>query len=202
MSRILSAWIVLCACGGDAPREPAREAHSGAEPIDGVGASEPVGEPVEPTEETSVIGIGPTFYVHDIQGLYGGWAMYVHGERVTVVEVDPRAPLAERRWERVVDPAWLEAARTAVSSALSAEVAERPGIPDEARTAVVATDGHGAVLRNAAWEGQRDPSLAAFWSPVQELRRMARSLTADVAPSYEGRADHAWRPPGAEWPPL
>lgn len=205
--RTTLSFLLVLSCGGDAATSeatpPTSETTAG-EGVEASSAGEGDGEPTMQPRETSVdtAQLGDVFFVHDIQGLHGGWAMYVHGDRATVVEVDPReAARGERRWERPVDAQWLETARTAVASALVAEVPDRPGIPDEARTVIVATAPDG-VRRNAAWEGQRDPSLLAFWSPVQELRRLSRVLVADAEPSFVGRFDYTWRPTGVEWPSL
>src|ERR1700722_12432023 len=79
------------------------------------------------------------FVMHDVQGLYGGHAIWAAEDQTAVVQVvDPRRDGQSGLWEKRYNvklsvAQWAEVERlVGAHHLLAAKLAERPGLPDEA----------------------------------------------------------------------
>lgn len=154
-------------------------------PARGPAAVEPPSEPIE------------WLVLDDIQGLFGGRALYVAGDgavALRVVRPEERG-LRERRFEarwpgeRMGELQEL-LARHGVATMV---VPERPGIPDEALARLRVRWRSGREHEVSKWESDRH---AGFDEVYGRLMGWLEESAADGRPTFEGAYDSAWSPPG------
>jgi len=139
--------------------------------------------------------------LHDIQGLYGGRALYIRPDGSAVVQdvrVGADDGLEDRRFEFHVPEAELDAFARALRETgfREREFPDRLGIPDEARAVLWVRFMDGEARGVGQWEGARHPAFSAVVAPLAELMDRAARGPAYATVPY----DHAWRPDGVAWP--
>jgi hypothetical protein len=141
--------------------------------------------------------------LHDIQGLYGGRALYIRPDGSVIVQVvESREPdgLEDARYEGALDAG----ARTRIVEALTAadfrnlDVPDRLGVPDEARAVLVVRYADGVVHRAAKWQDDEHAEFVRITTVVMEVARMITASSAPMRVPF----DWEWRPSGVDWPPL
>ena len=140
--------------------------------------------------------------IHNIQGLYGGRALYIRPDGTTVAQkvVIGDEDLRDHHFEGALDAG----ARARIADLLvehgfrSMAVPDRLGIPDETRTVLVVRFRDGTVTQLSKWDEDRYEPFDALSG---HLMGIADALAAGRS-SHEGAFDYAWRPDGVTWPPL
>jgi hypothetical protein len=142
-----------------------------------------------------------SFGLHDVQGLYGGNALWAAADRTTIVQVvgDPpagRRGLWERRYRTTLSAGqWAEVERLVGACHLAAfNVPERPGIPDEACPIIFAVPCDRATIKVRKWANDRHWGFDPVYAHLLGLCR------AEGEPIHEGAYDWDWRPDGFDRP--
>lgn len=129
-----------------------------------------------------------TLTLRDVQGLHGGYDVWIAADGACHVR-QVEAGL-EKRYAGKVPIEELKAL-LAKHDLKKIRIPERPGVPDEARPALVWRTENDAV-RVAKWARQKDADFDAIYGWIQ---KKALEL-AKGPPLFEGRWDAAWKPDG------
>jgi hypothetical protein len=137
--------------------------------------------------------------LHDVQGMFGGRALYLRPDGSVVVQVVAveEAGLVDRHFETRLD----DEARAGIAGLLQEHefqkmlVESRPGIPDEARAVIAVGYGDGSEHTVAKWAGVSHEGFSALYGHLVGIVDKA----ASGEPSHTGAFDYHWRPGGADW---
>ncbi len=144
-----------------------------------------------------------SFVLHDVQGLWGGHALWVSEDGTAVVQVVGKAPpgqsgLWEKRYNiKLTGDQRAEVERLAgVHHFLVLKVKERPGVPDEAHPIIAITTKDGVTAKASKWAGDKSPDFDPLYDYLVGICR-----GADNGQSiHEGAYDWEWRPEGFDRP--
>lgn len=143
-----------------------------------------------------------SFTLHDVQGLFGGHAIWVAEDRTAFVQVVGRPPagqsgLWEKRYKVTLTPEqWSEVERlVGAHHLLTAKMPERYGVPDEAHPIIVLVTKDGRTAKVRKWANDTHPDFDPVYAHLLGLCRAEGELVR------EGACDWAWRPDGfgAPW---
>ncbi|MEE2750137.1 MAG: hypothetical protein VX519_01800 [Myxococcota bacterium] len=195
-----AVFLLLGACscnGGKATQEQGQPPASSGE----VSTKEalPIGGDASPEATSSGLA---WLVLHDVQGLYGGRALYLRPDGSVVVQVVAveEAGLVDRHFETSLD----DEARAGIAKLLEEHdfqkmlVESRPGIPDEARAVIAVGYGDGGQHSVAKWAGVSHEGFTALYGHLVSIADKA----ATGEPIYTGAFDYNWRPDGADWSSL
>jgi hypothetical protein len=142
-----------------------------------------------------------SFTLHNVQGLFGGQAIWAAEDRTAFVQVVGPSPagqsgLWERRYKtKLTAEQWAEVERlVGAHHLLTAKVPERPGVPDEALPIIVVVPRAGATVKVRKWANDKAPDFDPVYSYLLGLCR------AEGEPVREGAFEWEWRPDGFEQP--
>jgi hypothetical protein len=181
---------VLLACGTTPPLEDLNPA---VEPAHQRGAALPTTEPAARTEPAQI----EWLLWHDIQGLFGGRALYLKSDGTALARIVERRP--ELRHRGALTPAQMKTLAQALHDAdfLHTTVPDRMGIPDEARAVLVVRFASGEERRLEKWAGVRHGGFDA----INSLMRTLTDHLAQTGSSERTDFDGEWQPEGP-WPDL
>lgn len=138
-----------------------------------------------------------SFVLHDVQGLFGGRAIWVAEDRTAFVQiVSPptagQSVLLEKRYKtRLTAEQWAEVERlVGAHHLLTTKMAERSGVPDEARPTIVIVPQSGTVVKLRKWANDKHPDFDLVYSYLFGLCRAEGELV------HEGVFEWDWRPEG------
>lgn len=137
----------------------------------------------------------------DIQGLYGGRALYVLPNDGFVVQIVGPSPhgLEDRRYTGALS----EAQRAGITALLeqhdlrTMQVPQRPGIPDEVLVQLNVGFADGTEAQAAKWSGVAHEGFSALYGHLVVLAK-ALPKTGEASPVVP--YDHRWRPEDVTWP--
>ncbi|MFO0929176.1 MAG: hypothetical protein U0736_19495 [Gemmataceae bacterium] len=148
------------------------------------------------------------FALHDVQGLYGGHAMWAAEDRTAIVQLVGPPPrghsgLWERRYRtKLTAEQWAEVERLVGAYCLpSTRTVDRSGMPDEGRPIIVVVPRAGAAVRVSKWANDRHPDFDPVYAYLLDLCRATGELVREGAFEWEwrpmpfGLANHAIRDP-------
>ena len=135
--------------------------------------------------------------LHDVQGLFGGRRLWAADDRTAIVQVVGRPPaghsgLWEKRYQfKLSEGEWAEVERlVGAHPQHPPKVPQRPGVPDEARPAIMVVTKAGLIQKAHEWAGDKDADFDPLYDYLLGLCR------TDGEPVREGTYDWAWRPEG------
>ncbi|HEX7901493.1 MAG TPA: hypothetical protein VF950_27285 [Planctomycetota bacterium] len=129
-----------------------------------------------------------TLTLRDVQGLYGGHDVWIAADGAAHVRKVDRG--VEKRYAGKVPIDELKVL-LAKHDLKKIKIPDRPGVPDEARPALI-WRAEKDVVRVAKWAGQKDADFDAIYSWIQKkAEEIAKSK-----PLHDGRWDPAWKPEG------
>jgi hypothetical protein len=143
-----------------------------------------------------------SFVLHDVQGLYGGNALWVAQDRTAIIQIVGPPPtrgsgLWEKRYRTEIAPEkWAEVERlVGAHHLLNAKSSERGGVPDEAHPLIVATPQIGAEVKVRKWANDENQDFDPVYRYLLGLCGEHGELV------NEGAFDWDWRPDGftAPW---
>lgn len=139
-----------------------------------------------------------SFDLHDVQGLWGGHALWAGEDRTAAVQVVERSPdgLRKKRYTlRLTDTEWAEVERLVGAHHLfTLTIPERTAVPDEAHPIISLVAKDGATARVRKWAKDRHPDFDPVYGYLRGFGR------ADGEPTHDGPFDWNWRPDGFERP--
>lgn len=137
------------------------------------------------------------FVLHDVQGLFGGHAVWAAEDQTAFVQVVGPPPagqsgLWEKRYKTTLTAdQWAEVERLVGAHHLAAvKVPERPGVPDEAHPVIMAVPTAGAAVKVRKWANDKHPDFDPVYSYLLRLCRAGGDLVREGAFEWE------WRPAG------
>lgn len=138
-----------------------------------------------------------SFVLHDVQGLYGGEAIWASEDRIAFVQIvvhgqPGQSGLQEKRYKiHLTDDQWKEVERLVGEHRfLKLEIKERPGIPDESHPLITINTSDGSQARVKKRGDHKNPRFDAIYWYLRSLCK----ITGE--PVYEGSFDWKWRPEG------
>lgn len=136
--------------------------------------------------------------LRDVQGLWGGHALWAWDEGKVVVQVVGKTPMGrtglwEKRYERkLTADQWAEIERLiGAHHFLTLEVKDRYGEPDEPRPSITVVTRDGVRRKVAKWAGDEHTDFDSLYA---HLRGLCDGVEGQ--PIYEGPFDWDWRPEG------
>lgn len=119
----------------------------------------------------------------DVQGLWGGRSIFVSGTGRVVVQVVTEG-MYERRYEFALTEAEVRRLLQVciANDLLTIRIAERMGIPDEARPEIALVNAAGERWTLAKWQGVRNARFDAIYAGLLGIETLTRSLE----PVYSG----------------
>jgi hypothetical protein len=142
-----------------------------------------------------------SFVLHDVQGLWGGYALWASEDRTAFVQVvDPPPAKHSELWEKrykvkLTAEQWAEVERlVGAYHFLTLQVSERPGVPDEAHPIIVVVTKAGVTTKAQKWANDKHADFDPVYSYLLGLCR------ADGMLVREGSFEWEWRPEGFEQP--
>lgn len=133
-----------------------------------------------------------TLTLRDVQGLHGGQNLYLRADGRCVVQA-VQAGIVEERFELTLSAEQL----TALAEVLSAhdlaaiEIAERYGVPDEARPTITLKKGETSIEK-AKWGNDAHADFDAIYGALLAIVIEAKGGTATAS----GKYDWDWSPEG------
>jgi uncharacterized protein (TIGR02246 family) len=132
-----------------------------------------------------------SFSLHDIQGLFGGTALWASEDRTAIVQVVFQGS-EKRRRVRLTDAQWAEVERlVTLHGFLTLKLTHRDGAMDEATPTITVTTKDGTTAEVWKWIGEKHPDFDAVLAYLRGLARLDGDLV------FEG-AYSEWRPEGFE----
>jgi hypothetical protein len=129
-----------------------------------------------------------TLTLRDVQGLYGGHDVWIAADGAAHVRKVDRG--FEKRFTGKVPIDDLQAL-LAKHDLRKIRIPDRPGVPDEARPALIRRT-ENDVVRVAKWAGQKDADFDAIYDWIlKKAEEIAKSKAL-----HDGRWDPAWKPDG------
>ena len=141
--------------------------------------------------------------LHDVQGMWGGHALWARADGTAVVQVVGAGPPGEAGlWEKryrvkLTADQWAEVERlVGAHHFLTIEVRQRPAIPDEAHPTIAVVTREGTTARATKWAEDRHPDFDPLYHHLLDL------CSGDGAghPVHQGPYDWDWRPDGFDRP--
>jgi hypothetical protein len=139
--------------------------------------------------------------LHDVQGLFGGHALWATNDRTAIVQVvghplAGQSDLWEKRYKaRLTAEQWTEVERlVGAHHFLTIKLPDRQGIPDEAHPIIAVVPKSGTTAKTRKWANDKHADFDAVYSYLLVLCRAEGELV------YEGAFDWEWRPEGFEQP--
>ncbi len=144
-----------------------------------------------------------SFVLHDVQGMHGGFALWVAEDGSATVQVVGESPpgqvgLWEKRLQTKVTPEERAEFERLVAKYdfFRLKVKERSGIPDEGHPIIVVVTKDGATTRATKRANDKHPDF----DPLYEYLRGICVRAGGTKPVWEGVYDWNWRPAGFEQP--
>ena len=131
--------------------------------------------------------------LEDIQGLWGGTAVYVDGAGASLIRIVRGAD--EKRFTLKLATEETLALRKACIDAdfLTVQVKERSGVPDEARPKITLRNAEGKTFAIVKWANDKVPRFDQVYNALLAFRKNVENLK----PEYEGKRQQDWKPPTA-----
>jgi hypothetical protein len=129
--------------------------------------------------------------LEDVQPLFGGTAIYLDGAGPCVIRIVDRGN--EKRFRIKLSPETTLALRNVCIEAdlLTVAIQDRPGVPDEAKPAIVLRNAKGETFTLAKWANDRVPRFDKVYKALLDLRKK----TEGTKPEYDGKWQREWKPP-------
>jgi hypothetical protein len=144
-----------------------------------------------------------SFVLHDVQGLFGGAALWAAEDRTAVVQLIGSPPAGQSGlWERrykvtLTEEQWAEVERLiGTHRFLTLKTRERYGVDDEARPTIAVVTKAGATAKVMKWANDKHPDFDPLYEYLLGLCRNAKGQQ----PVHEGNYEWGWRPEGFELP--
>lgn len=132
--------------------------------------------------------------MHDIQGLWGGEAIWVKEDRTAIIQVVESGQKEKRYRARVRDAAWTELERLiGAHDFLHLQISPRRVEPDEAHPLVALVTKDGTRARVGKLGNDSHPRFDALYG---HLREMCRATEGARELIHEGEYDWSWCPDG------
>ena len=142
-----------------------------------------------------------SFALQDVQGLFGGHAIWAAEDRTAIVQVVGPPPagqsgLWEKRYKNTLTAEqWSEVERLVGAHRMATvKMPERPGVPDEAHPIIVAVLKAGGMAKVRKWANDKHPDFDPVYAYLLGLCRARGELVR------EGVFEWEWRPAGFERP--
>jgi len=142
-----------------------------------------------------------SFVLHNVQGFFGGHAIWVAEDKTAIVQIVSPAPsgqsgLQEKRYKtKLTDAQWTEVERlVGAHHLLTTTVPDRAAVPDEGRPTIVLVTRAGPTTKVRKWANDKHPDFDPVYAYLLELCR------AHGEPVREGAFHWEWRPDGFEQP--
>ncbi len=142
-----------------------------------------------------------SFTLHDVQGLFGGRAIWASQDRTAFIQVVGPLPVGQselwekRYWTKLTFEQWAEVERlVGAHHLLSAKMRERSGAPDEAHPIIVMVPRVGATAKVRKWANDEQSDFDPVYAYLIGLCQTNGELVHEVAFNWE------WRPEGFERP--
>jgi hypothetical protein len=139
--------------------------------------------------------------LHDVQGLFGGHAIWAAQDRTAYVQVVGSPPVGrsglwEKRYKtKLTVEQWAEIERlVGAHYLLSAKMQERSGVPDEAHPIILMVPRIEATVKVRKWANDKHPEFDPVYTYLLGLCQTDGELVR------EGVFDWEWRPEGFEQP--
>lgn len=131
------------------------------------------------------------FALFDVQGLWGGRALWAAVDRVATIQI-VQPGLWEKRYQVILtDSQWAEVERlVACHHFFTLTVAERPGVPDEAHPVILAFAESGQAVRVGKWASDRHQDFDPIYDYLCGLCHVEGKTF------HEGRYAWDWQPEG------
>jgi len=128
--------------------------------------------------------------LQDIQGLWGGTAIYLEGSGVCLIRIVHHQN--EKRFTLKLSLEETTALRKACIEAdlLTVQIKDRPGMMDEARPRIILRNAEGKTHELAKWVSDAIPRFDQVYKPLLALRKK----TENLKPKYEGEYQRDWKP--------
>jgi hypothetical protein len=141
--------------------------------------------------------------LHDVQGLWGGHALWAREDGAAVLQVVGEAPqgrsgLWEKRYHLKLTRDQLAEVERLVGAHhfLVLRIKERHGVPDESHPVIAIVTKDGATAKAMTWAGDKHPDFDPLYDYLLGVCR-----GADMGqPVHEGAYDWEWRPEGFDRP--
>jgi hypothetical protein len=173
-------WFVYA---GKVTRVPVEQVESGITPLPTTAATLPK----------------PSFVLHDIQGLWGGRAIWAASDGSATVQVVGKPPAGQSgMWEKrfkiqVTAEQQAEIARlVGAHDFLHLRIKERPGIPDESHPLIVVVTKEGITAKVWKWASDKHPDFDPLYEYLLAICQSVQGQQLE----REGAFDWEWRPPG------
>jgi len=123
--------------------------------------------------------------LYDVQGLWGGWRIYVEGlKRADVELIQPG--MFERRYEFALGDEIRRLLDLFVENDfLTVQPGERLGIPDEARPRITLVNAAGDKWVVAKWAGVKDERFDAIYQALLRLEELTKTMDPVYSGPYE-----------------
>ena len=142
-----------------------------------------------------------SFVLHDVEGMFGGHTIWAAEDRTAFIQVvgpppTGRSGLSEKRYKiKLTAEQWAEVERlVGAHHLLTAKMAGRPGVPDEAHPVIVVVTRAGATAKVRKWANDKHPDFDPVYAYLLRLCRAKGELVREGAFEWE------WRPDGFEQP--
>jgi hypothetical protein len=158
------------------------------------GCGNDAGEPGPPVPLKS-------FVLHDVQGLFGGEALWVGEDNSAIVQVVGAPPPAKSGlWEKRYKLTVTKEQRAEFERLVGAhdflrlKIRQRDGIPDEEHPIIVVTTKAGDKARVRKWANDKNPRFDPLYSHLLAIAGTAEGREL----IHEGEYDGNWTPDGFE----
>jgi hypothetical protein len=142
-----------------------------------------------------------SFILHDVQGLFGGQALWASEDGTAFVQLVGRPPAKQRGlWEKrykikLTAEQWAEVERlVGAQRFLTLHVPERTGEPDEARPSIVVVTKSGKTAKAQKWANDKHAGFDLVYNYLLSLCKLDGELLREA--TFEWK----WRPEGFEQP--
>jgi hypothetical protein len=142
-----------------------------------------------------------TILLHDVQGLFGGCALWVGEDRTAFIQVVDRPPTGasgvwEKRYKKkLTDDHWAAIERlVGAHNLLTVKMPERLGVPDEARPIIIFLTRSGTTVKLRKWINDKHPDFDPVYTYLLGICQDQGELL------QEGQYMWEWCPTGFEQP--
>lgn len=144
-----------------------------------------------------------SFVLYDVQGLFGGHALWVAEDNTAIVQVvNPAPPDKVGLWEKRYKTKLTAEQRAEVERLVGAydflrlKIKDRSAVPDEARSTIVLVTKNGEKANVGKWANDKNPRFDRLYEYLHSICRLneGRELVS------EGAFDQDWQPEGFENP--
>lgn len=127
----------------------------------------------------------------DVQGMWGGNNIYLFQNQASFIQVVDRAMYEQRYQVTLADSEWRQLESLIMeNNFFDIEVAERFGVPGEARPTITISTNDGREKIIAKWANDKHAGFDAVYKYLLKIAKDSQTS----APVFSGNYDAGWRP--------